>query len=236
MAWQQVAAPLRTAGHAVYPVTLTGLGERSHLADGVKLSTHIDDIVNLLRFEQLRDVTLVGHSYGGTPVTGVADRVPELLSRVVYLESGPTTDGASQRDLNPPEVWGFIERRVREEGNGQEYPMPTWDEIATVTGASIDGLGEAERAEMRGRAVAQPLQTMTEPLRLGKEGSARDALPKALIACSFSLTQVRSLIAAGHPWFVGMDGPQWSLYELTTGHWPMFSRPRDLAALLADLA
>src|SRR5918995_2086278 len=87
-AWKDVAARLRAEGHDVYPVTLTGLGERAHLATpDVDLETHIQDVVNVLFYEDLRDVVLVKHSYGGNVITGVADRSPERLRQLVYLDA-----------------------------------------------------------------------------------------------------------------------------------------------------
>lgn len=89
----------------MYPVTLAGLGERAHLAGPeVDLETHVADIVNLVGFEDLHDVTLVGHSHGGIPVTGAADRIPDRLARVVYVDSGPAPDGAGYVDILPPPV------------------------------------------------------------------------------------------------------------------------------------
>jgi hypothetical protein len=87
---------------------------------------------------------------------------------------------------------------------------------------------------MRGRAVAQPVRTWTQPLTL--RNPARDQLPKALITCSIPLAQVKEMIAAGHPWFAELAGPRWSLLELPTGHWPMFSVPEPLAAVLHELS
>src|ERR671910_3846047 len=88
--WKPIARRLRDQGHDAYPLTLTGLGERAHLASPeVDLETHITDVVNLIEFEDLRDVVLLGHSYANLVVTGVADRVPERISRVVYLDAGP---------------------------------------------------------------------------------------------------------------------------------------------------
>jgi hypothetical protein len=88
---------------------------------------------------------------------------------------------------------------------------------------------------MRSRAVAQPLGTYTQPLRLGGN-AARGVLPKLLITNSFPLAQVKELIASEHPWFRELAGPEWRFLELPTGHWPMFSRPDDLAELLIDIA
>src|SRR5215211_3562304 len=90
--WQPVARRLHN-GHDAYPVTLTGLGERVHLASAeVDLDTHITDVVNLIEFEDLRDVVLLGHSYAGIVVTGAADRVPERIAQLVYLDTGALPD------------------------------------------------------------------------------------------------------------------------------------------------
>ncbi len=88
---------------------------------------------------------------------------------------------------------------------------------------------------MRSRAVAQPFGTYTQPLRLGANAAPRGVSPKLLITNSFPLAQVKELIASEHPWFRELAGPEWRLVELPTGHWPMFSRPDDLAELLIDI-
>src|SRR5829696_1516909 len=111
--WQPVARRLRDNGHDAYPVTLTGLGERVHLASSeVDLETHITDVVNLIEFEDLHDVVLVGHSYAGAVVTGVADRVPEHISQLVYLDTAPLPDGTTLIETFPPEARRAIERQV----------------------------------------------------------------------------------------------------------------------------
>jgi pimeloyl-ACP methyl ester carboxylesterase len=229
--WQPVTSRLRAQGHDVHPVTLTGLGDRSHLATPqVDLDTYITDVVNLVEFEDLHDLVLVGHSYGGHVVTGVADRIPERISLLAYVDSGPPPDGAAFMDLQPPAVRQLLDRLVKQDGDGWRLPMPSWAELEEVMGASLQGLGPDERGRMRARATAQPVRTWTQPLSL--KNPAREELPKLLIACSFPVAQVRELIAAGHPWFAGMAGPQWSFRDLPTGHWPMFSVPEPLAALL----
>ena len=232
--WQPVARRLREAGHETYPVTLTGLGERSHLSNAeVNLDTHITDVVNLIVFEDLRDVVLLGHSYAGIVVTGAADRVPERIAQLVYLDSGPVPDGVSFLDTQPPEIREHTERQVAEHGNDWLIPVPSWEELENVNGASLEGLGDKKRRLMRSRAVAQPFSTYTQPLRLQKR--TEGALIKTLIASSFPLAQVREMIASGHPWFRELGGPEWQLLELPTGHWPMFSRPDDLAEVLGGL-
>jgi pimeloyl-ACP methyl ester carboxylesterase len=234
-AWQPVTRALRERGHDVHPVTLTGLGDRSHLATPeTDLDTYLADVVNLVEFEDLHDIVLIGHSYAGHVVTGVADRIPERIAQLAYLDAGPSPDGAAFVDLQPPPARELIERLVDQAGDGWRIPMPAWEDLEGVMGASLEGLGPDERARMRARAVAQPVRTWTQPLTL--RNSARDRLPKALISSSIPLAQVKELIAAGHPWFAELAGPQWSLLELPTGHWPMFSVPQPLAGLLHELS
>ncbi len=230
--WQPVARRLRDHGHDVYPVTLTGLGERAHLANpGVDLNTHITDVTNLIEYENLHDVVLLGHSYAGLVVTGVADRVPDRISRLVYLDTGPMPDGVTLIDTFPPEIRQCIEQQVEELGEGWRYPMPPWEELASMT--SLEGLDTEQLRLLRSRAVAQPFGTYTQPVQL--VNPAREVLPKLGILCSFLLSQVQEMIASDNPLFRGLAGPNWRFVELPTGHWPMFSRPADLTALLLDL-
>jgi pimeloyl-ACP methyl ester carboxylesterase len=232
--WKPIARLLRDQGHDAYPLTLTGLGERVHLASPqVDLETHITDVVSIIEFEDLSDVFLLGHSYAGIVVTGAADRIPERIAQLIYLDSGPVPEGLAYLDTQSPEVRQHTEREVRTHGDGWSVPMPSWDELEIVHSASLEGLGEERRELIRSRVVAQPFGTYTQPLRLGN--AAREVLPKLLITNSFPLAQVKELIASHHPWFRELAGPEWRFLELPTGHWPMFSRPDDLAALLIDI-
>src|SRR5215218_4907956 len=175
--WQPIARRLREAGHEAYPVTLTGLGERSHLSDPeVNLNTHITDVVNLIEVEDLRDVVLLGHSYAGIVVTGAADRIPERIAQLVYLDSEPVPDGLAFLETQPPEIRQHTQPVVTKHGDGWRLPMPSWDELENVYGASLEGLGEQQRELMRSRAVSQPFGTYTQPLRLAN--AARGVLPK----------------------------------------------------------
>ncbi|KAB8181737.1 alpha/beta fold hydrolase [Microbispora catharanthi] len=229
-AWRDVTAALRGMGHEVYPLTLTGLADRAHLASpDLDLDTHIRDITGLVEAEDLHDVVLVGHSGSAAAITGAAARAAGRVSRVVYVESGPVPDGMAQIDLTGRE---FVEKRVVD---GRRYPMPSWDELQE-SGASLEGLGERERALMAARATDQPLGAITQPLALGDDAAAFAALPKTLVSSSFPLAQVKELIATGHPAFAPLAGPEWELRELPTGHWPMLSRSGDLAVLLAEMA
>jgi pimeloyl-ACP methyl ester carboxylesterase len=233
-AWEPVADQLRRQGHEVHAVTLTGLGDRAHLATPeVDLDTYIADVVGLVEAEGLNDVVLVGHSYAGHVVTGVADRIPDRIGLLAYLDAGPSPDGTAFMDLQAPEARELIERLVEEAGEGWKIPLPSWEDLEGVMGASLEGLGDEERARMRAGATPQPVRTWTQPLSL--KHPAREELPKLLISSSIPLAQVRQMIDSGHPWFAALAGPQWSFLELPTGHWPMFSVPDALASLLAGL-
>ena len=117
--WRSVARRLRDNGHDAYPVTLTGLGERVHLASPeIDLDTHITDVVNLIKFEDLHDVALLGHSYASLVVTGAADRIPERISRLVYLDTAPLPDGAILLEKFPPEARERTEDQAQELGEG----------------------------------------------------------------------------------------------------------------------
>jgi pimeloyl-ACP methyl ester carboxylesterase len=108
--WTRVVPLLRAAGNDVYTPTLTGLGERVHLAHpGIDLDTHIQDVLGVLEFEDLHDVALVGQSYGAMVITGVADRVPGRIGHLVYLDGAMPSDGQAVLDLSPPE-WGASRR------------------------------------------------------------------------------------------------------------------------------
>ena len=231
--WQRVAPRLREEGHDAYPVTLTGLGERVHLASAqVDLQTHITDVVNVIEFEDLHDVVLLGHSYAGIVVTGVADRVPDRISKLVYLDTGPLPGGTALIETFPTEARRHIERQVEELGDGWRFPMPPQEELATF--GSLQGLDDAQLELLRSRAVDQPFGTFTQPLQL--ENPARKALAKVGIVCSFSLEEVQAIIASGNPVFREMASPNWRFVELPTGHYPMFSRADDLAAVLLELS
>jgi pimeloyl-ACP methyl ester carboxylesterase len=229
--WQPVARRLRDEGHDAYPVTLTGLGERTHLAGPeVDLETHIKDVVNLVEFENLDDIILLGHSYAAIVVTGVADRIPERISQLVYLDASTIPAGSALIEAFPPETRQYIERQVSELGDGWRFPMPPPEQLAEM--GSLEGLDDDHLKLLYSRAVDQPFGTYTQPLRL--ENPAREQLSKVGILCSFTLDQIQELIASGDPMALELAGPTWRFEELPTGHWPMFSRPDDLAELLTS--
>jgi pimeloyl-ACP methyl ester carboxylesterase len=168
-AWRGVAARLRAKGHDVYPITLTGLGERVHLArPEVDLETHITDVVNTMQWNDLQDVILAGHSYAGIVVTGVADRIPDRIQQLVYVDSAPFADGMAMTDLYPPDALAALRQAVDQTGDGWRWPFPGFEELAK--NASLAGLGGPERAWIAAKAVAQPWATYTQPLHLRHAG------------------------------------------------------------------
>lgn len=232
-AWQPVTQRLRAAGHTVYPLSLTGLGERAHLGGpDVNLETHIADIVNLLRYEDLHDVVLVGHSGEGVALTGAADRVPERLAQLVYVDSAPVPDGTAQIELYPPEQRALYERRVADQGDGSRFEMPPWEELDQ--GNQLDGLGEAERAAIRARIAAEPFAVATQPLRVSNP--QRTQVPGTIIWCTFDKAAVDGILASGNPFWSALVAQTWQFRYLRTGHWPMFSAPAALAELLLEVA
>jgi len=236
--WQDVAPRLRAGGHDTYPVTLTGLGERVHLArPDVDLDTHIEDVVKVLDYEDLHDAVLVGHSYAGIVITGAVDRRPERLNAAVYLDTSPLPDGLAIADVQSPEQRELQKQAVDREGDGWRWPVPDADTLRSGMFGSAGGLTEADLGRLLDRATSQPYATFTTPLRLERREPPH--LRRAAIFCSeggISLATVRELLAEGDPRAAAFAGPDWELHELTTGHWSMFSAPEALAELLREIA
>ena len=154
--WREVAALLRARGHDVFTPSLTGFGERVHLATPeTGLETHIQDILNVLRYEDLHQVVLACQSYGGMVVTGVADRMPERLAHLVYLNALVPEDGQSAFDLLPPAMRQRFEEAARTAGEGWRIPVPPLEDDPRIA------------AFARGRHVPSLLRMFAEPIRLG---------------------------------------------------------------------
>lgn len=236
--WRRVAAKLRAAEHDTYPVTLTGLGERVHLArPDVDLDTHIEDVVNLLDYEDLHDAILVGHSYAGIVVTGAADKRPERLGAVVYLDTSPLPTGMAIFDVQSPEQRESQRESVERDGEGWRWPVPDRATLRSGAFGSAGGLSDDDLTLLLERATPQPYATFTTPLRLehGRPPGAR----RAAIFCSdggMSLAMLRELLANEDPRAALFSDPDWELHELATGHWSMFSAPEALADLLHRVA
>src|SRR5215204_6402449 len=225
--WRDLIRLLRTAGHDVYATTATGLGDRAHLATAeIDLDVYITDVVNLLEYEDLHDVTLVGWSFGGMTITGVAERVPERLAQVVYLDATLPQDGQSHYDAQ-----GFTDEVIGADYRaGAEAGMPGFDAITP-------GLEEWIRGSLKDPAVAdwvlsklvpQSLLTWLQPVRLGNPAAA--ALPRVYIFC----TKDPFESSARNAERVRSD-PNWRVVELADNHLAPINNPQATADALVSL-
>jgi pimeloyl-ACP methyl ester carboxylesterase len=227
--WKKLVPLLHAAGHAVYTPTLTGLGQRAHLAHAeVDLHTHVADVVNVLTFEDLDRVVLVGNSSGGMVITGVAEQVPERLAGLTYLDAFVPGDGQCLLDLVPPDRRTEIEVLVRDEGDGWRLPRfapPPWAEIVPRMWQVTD---RADVTWMLPRLRPTPFGHFTTPLQL-RSPAARD-LPRTYIRCS-------RMPHSGFDRFArqATETPGWRHRQLDCGHIPYVSHPEPLAAVLLDL-
>jgi pimeloyl-ACP methyl ester carboxylesterase len=237
-AWREVATRLRSLGHDVFAVTLTGLGERVHLAGpNVDLETHIADVLGVLDYEDLHDAILVGHSYAGVVVTGAADRRPERLSAVVYLDCSPLPDGMSISDVQTPEQRALQRSAVEQDGDGWRWPVPDRDTLARGLFGSTAGLEDRHFAAMERRGTPQPYATFTTPLRLTH--TRPPGVRRAAVFCSaggITIAAIRALLEQGDPRAALFADADWDLRELPTGHWAMFSAPEQVAQTLDEIA
>jgi pimeloyl-ACP methyl ester carboxylesterase len=209
--WARLAQLLRTQGHEVFTPSMTGIGERAHLASpDVNLSLHTEDILQVIEYERLSDFVLVGHSYGGMVVTGVADRVAAKVRSLVYLDAFVPKDGQAALDLVRPEMREKI------------LALPDW----RIPPPPPQGMSDKdELAWIEGRRNPQPAGTFKERIVLKNKSFSN----RAYIFCSgYSPTTFAPFAAA-----IKSD-KAWRYHELPTHHYPQISMPRELAALLVD--
>ncbi|RAY17145.1 alpha/beta hydrolase [Actinomadura craniellae] len=221
--YRQVARILRAAGHEVHAPTMTGLGERSHLMGArIDLDLHIQDIGAVLHYEDLREVILVGHSYGGMVVTGVADRMAERVGRLVYLDAATPRDGQSLRDIAGPIIESA--RPFGEVVDGVELvllPAPGAGAFYGVTDPDVV-------AWMDERLTAHPWKCFEQPLKLGNE-DALWAIPQYHVVCTSTLT-------TRDPRLIAEARAAGRLWDIDTGHDLMLTEPRAVADALLEIA
>jgi pimeloyl-ACP methyl ester carboxylesterase len=221
--YQRVARLLRSAEHEVYTPTMTGVGERAHLLHtSVDLDMHIEDIAAVLEFEGLEDVILVGHSYGGMVITGVADRQPDRVGRLVYLDAATPTSGQSLVD-----VAGSIIEAVRPSGqtvNGVELVLLPSPEAGLFYGVT----DPADLAWMADKLTGHPWRCFEQPLTLTDE-LALWSIPQFHIVCTSTLaTRDAQQMAAARA--------QGRLWDIDTGHDLMITEPERVASALMEIA
>jgi pimeloyl-ACP methyl ester carboxylesterase len=222
--YQKVARLLRAAGHEVHAPSLTGLGERSHLlGPGIDLNTHIKDITSLLRYEDLSEVILVGHSYGGMVITGVADRASARVGRLVYLDAANPKDGQSLASLSPQLI--LAAKKFGTIVNGVELVLlPETTDVGLMYGVT----DPADVAWMTARLTPHPWRCFEQPLTLADE-AAYLAIPQYHIVCSATLaTRDKALMAEARA--------AGRLWDIDTGHDLMITEPQAVAGALLEVA
>lgn len=218
--WKKLTPLLQSSGHAVYAPTLSGLGARSHLVEcKLDLFTHITEVANIITYEDLSEVILVGHSYSGMVITGAATQVPERLLMLVYLDAYVPHEGESELDLWPEEEQ--IQARIDlEQGRAFRDPVPP----------ELLGIKDTEMANwVSSRLTPHPLTTYMDAPPPGNELSSE--LERVYIHCTEGPVAPRTLAFAERAKEMG-----WKMRYLATGHDAMLTVPEALADLLLELS
>ena len=213
-AWDGVAAVLRADGHDVTAVTLPGLESADADRSAITMSDHVDAICDAVRAAGA-PVVLAVHSGTGASGYGASDRVPELIANMVYVDSAPAK-GALDHGLT-----------------GVELPMPSLEQLAAEE--NLDGLSQEQLETFRERAVPEPAGAVREAAELTND--ARLDVPSTVICTGFTSEQVKGYAKEGYAWLGGLSELRNVTYvDLPTSHWPMWSRPRELAEIIGGVA
>jgi pimeloyl-ACP methyl ester carboxylesterase len=217
--WKRVRKALQAEGHEVFTPTLTGVGERSHLASPqVTLDTHIADVVNLIRWEELDDIVLCGHSYGGCVITGVAARVPERLRALLYLDAFILENGQGLHDVLPPELAAGQRQEANDKGHGWLVP-PIPAEVFCVNAR--------DSAWVDRQCTPQSLATFQHRVTL------LNAPPAAKCTHILATGYEHSVFP---PFHALAKSKGWKTLTIDCGHDVMLDRPAELVAILRDAA
>lgn len=221
-AWDEVEDHLTAAGHPARALTLPGLDPDDPDRRSRTLDDQADAIVAALRqagASAERPAVIVGHSGANSPIGLVTDRCPELIGRLIWVDSGPLAPGVVFMPDAPDQL--------------TELALPSFDELQQQ--ASLDGLSPEALDRFRLRAVPEPGPVLRQRVELVND--LRRAIPTTLVCCSISGAQVMELADAGHPMFAEVAAlRQVDVIDLPTGHWPMWSRPAELAQLIVSIA
>jgi pimeloyl-ACP methyl ester carboxylesterase len=218
--YKRVARLLRQAGHEVYTPTLTGLGERAHLINrAIDLSTHVQDILGVIRCEELSDVVLCGHSYGGMVITGVAEQIAAKIRALVYLDAFVPENGKCLFDYSPAEH----SRRMRDDAaqNGEGYKITPVSAVAFAVNAE-------DAAWVDAMCVKQPLATFEQKLKVTDPQVA-----KRVYMLATGWTRPSPFQQFGERF---KDDRGWQLVRFACGHDVMVDLPKELAAALIAAA
>ncbi len=218
--WQRVRKELQARGHEVFTPTLTGVGERCHLlSPQVNLETHIADVINLIRWEELSDIVLCGHSYGGCVVTSVADRIPEKIRALVFVDAFVPENGQSLHDMLPPEARNQQLEGARTLGEGWKTPpIP----------AQVFNVNSQDRDWVDRQSTPHPLASFQQPL--------------CLTGAMNRIENIAFILATGwnpSPFPQFYDNAKvrgWKALTMTSGHDVMLDQPRELTRELLEVS
>jgi pimeloyl-ACP methyl ester carboxylesterase len=214
-AWRKMHPLLSVAGNRLISPTYTGVGEREHLASPSNdLETHIQDILSVIKYEDLQNVILIGHSYGGMVATGVADRASERIAHLIYLDAFVPRNGEALIDLVPPQARQQMQERVKAGDGWRLAPNPT---PADTSEADVKWIAE--------RRLPQSFKCFEMPLRLS---NAETTVPRSYIYCK----RVSPGNTFGPFAERAKNEPGWRYYEIDASHSPHITAPERLAALL----
>src|SRR5918996_92447 len=211
-AWDDVVSALRADGHDVRAITLPGLESADADRSTVTLSDHVDAICEATTAAGT-PVVLAVHSGAGVPGYAASDRIPEQIAAMVYVDSGPAT-GALDPDFD-----------------GVEKPLPRWEELDE----NLDGMSDEQLETFRQRAVPEPGAALREGPELTND--RRLDVPSTVVCTSITSDQIKAAVEEGYVWIGGLAELRDVAYvDLPTSHWPMWSRPQELAAVIGDVA
>jgi len=220
--WQKVSKELRAKGDLVYAPTLSGLSEHKNtLNDRINLSTHILDIINFIIAEDLHNVVLVGHSYAGGVIAGVADSIPERLSKLIFLDAMLMENGQSALDVSPDDIRQYFIKAATDYDKGLSIPFFTSDFFGVTKAADVKWVND--------RLTNQPFKTFSQPLKL--KHPYGNHLPLIYIACT--KPELRAIKPFADK---TKHSKNWKYIELQTGHDAMITMPIELSNMLQSLS
>ena len=219
--WHEVAERLRAQGHQVFTPTLTGLGEREHLVTrDTNLDTHVEDVAGVISWEQLDDVALVGTSYAGLVISAVADRMPQRIAALVYLNAALPTNGHCMLDSVPAERRSAVQNLAAAEGCGYRVPAS----LVLDTGIEADG----PRQDFLSRLSPHPLPSLLQPINL--TGKYQDVRRKAYVLAT---KKISHRFRDYYDW--AKVEPGWTAHEIPSYHYPMVTVPDLTSDLLVAI-
>jgi Alpha/beta hydrolase family len=214
--YSRVRDRLARLGHRVFTPTLTGLGERSHLlCDRITLDTHITDVVNMILWEDLNDVVLVGHSYGGRVISGAAEQILPRLASIVFIDSPLPNNGDAKTVADS----ALVDLNKMQSSGASAYPPPPVEDFAIMS--------PEDRSWVESKLTPQPVGPWLQPIRLS---GARDRVPKKSYVRGLNCIINKTVIK------VIAERSDWKTFDLACGHDVMIDLPDELTEILVSTA